>query len=68
MPEITVHAAEPTDGPRSIEQKRGLVKDLTDAIVRHFNVRPEAVVVNIIDDKRENKAKGGVLFSDRAPG
>ena len=34
MPEITIHAIE----GRSIVQKRALVKDITDAVVKHFDV------------------------------
>ena len=41
MPEIYVHAVE----GRTIEQKRSLVKDITDAVVRHFKVPAEAVMV-----------------------
>ncbi|RPI41435.1 MAG: 4-oxalocrotonate tautomerase, partial [Hyphomicrobiaceae bacterium] len=32
MPEIYVHAIE----GRTLEQKRALVKDITEAVVRHF--------------------------------
>jgi 4-oxalocrotonate tautomerase len=61
MPEIIVYAIE----GRSIEQKRGLVKDITDAVVRHFTVPAEAVVVQIVESSKTSKAKGGVLFSER---
>ena len=61
MPEIYVHAIE----GRSIEQKRALVKDITDAVVKHFDVAPDRVMVQIVESPRHNKAKGGVLFSDR---
>ena len=61
MPEIYVHAVE----GRTIEQKRALVKDITAAVVTHFAVAPEAVMVEIVETPRHNKAKGGVLFSDR---
>ena len=61
MPEVFIHAVE----GRSIEQKRALVRDITDAVVRHLKVSPESVMVQIIESSRENKAKGGVLFSDR---
>ena len=64
MPEVYVHAVE----GRTIEQKRALVRDITDAVVRHLKVEPAAVMVEIIESARHNKAKGGVLFSDRAPG
>jgi len=64
MPEIYVHAVE----GRTIEQKRSLVKDITDAVVRHFKVPPEAVMVQIMESPKDSKAKGGFLFSDRPPG
>ena len=64
MPEVYVHAVE----GRTVEQKRALVRDITEAVVRHFKVEPAAVMVQIVESPRHNKAKGGVLFSDRAPG
>ena len=64
MPEIYVHAVE----GRTIDQKRSLVKDITDAVVRNFKVTPEAVMVQIVESSKDCKAKGGVLFSDRMPG
>jgi len=64
MPEVYVHAVE----GRTLDQKRSLVKDITDAVVRHFKVPPEAVMVQIMESPKDLKAKGGVLFSDRPPG
>jgi 4-oxalocrotonate tautomerase len=64
MPEIYVYAVE----GRTIDQKRSLVKDITDAVVRNFKVAPEAVMVQIMESAKDSKAKGGVLFSDRPPG
>lgn len=64
MPEIYVHAIE----GRTLEQKRALVKDITEAVVRHFNVKADAVMVQIMESPRDLKAKGGFLFSDRPPG
>lgn len=61
MPEIIVYAAE----GRTIEQKRALCKDITDAVVKHFGADPEAVVVSIMETPRGNKSKGGILFSER---
>ncbi|MCG7362203.1 tautomerase family protein [Roseomonas sp. ACRSG] len=61
MPEIMVFAAE----GRTVDQKRGLVKDLTDAMVKNFGVPAESVTVQIMESSKESKAKGGVLFSDR---
>jgi 4-oxalocrotonate tautomerase len=61
MPEIYVHAVE----GRTLDQKRALVRDITEAVVKHFNVTPDSVMVQIIESSKDNKAKGGVLFSER---
>jgi 4-oxalocrotonate tautomerase len=61
MPEVYVHAVE----GRSLDQKRALVKDITAAVVKNFNVPADAVLVQIVESAKENKAKGGVLFSER---
>lgn len=61
MPEVFIHAVE----GRSVEQKRKLVAEITEAVVRNFKVAPEAVMVEIIESSRDNKAKGGKLFSER---
>jgi 4-oxalocrotonate tautomerase len=61
MPEIYVHAVE----GRSLDQKRALVRDITAAVVKNFNVTADAVMVQIIESSKDNKAKGGVLFSER---
>ncbi len=61
MPEIYVHAVE----GRTLDQKRALVRDITAAVVKNFNVTPETVMVQIVESLKENKAKGGVLFSER---
>jgi 4-oxalocrotonate tautomerase len=61
MPEVYVHLIE----GRSIEQKRALVAEITAAVVKHAAVPAEAVMVEILDVPRHNKAKAGVLFSDR---
>ena len=63
MPEIIVYAVE----GRSLEQKRGLLKDITSAVVKNFDVEPEQVVVQIVEAPKTMKSKGGVLFSERAP-
>jgi 4-oxalocrotonate tautomerase len=64
MPEVYVYALE----GRTVDQKRNLVKDITDAVVRNFKVAPDAVMVQIVESSKDSKAKGGVLFSDRPPG
>ena len=61
MPEIHVFAAE----GRTFDQKRQLVKDITDAVVRNFSVPAEIVVVQIIEAPKTLKARGGVLFSEQ---
>ena len=61
MPEIIVELAE----GRSVDQKRALVKDITEAVGRNCGVDREAVVVIIHENPKTDKAKGGVLFSDR---
>ena len=61
MPVITVEAIE----GRTIDQKRGLVKDITEAVVKHFKIEPEYVHIHIIELSRDNVAKAGQLFTDR---
>lgn len=61
MPEIYVYAVE----GRSKDQKRALIQDITASVSKHFKVAPETVMVQIIESSRDNKAKGGVLFSER---
>ena len=61
MPMITVKSLI----GRTEEQKRGLVKDITDAVVKNFGAPPEAVTIDIIEYTSENLAKAGQLFSDR---
>ncbi len=63
MPEIFVYAVE----GKSVEQKRRLVRAITDAMVKEFGAREQAVMVQIIESPKHNKAKGGVLFSDAPP-
>jgi 4-oxalocrotonate tautomerase len=60
MPEVYVHAVK----GRTLEQKRALVKDITDAVVKNFSVAPEVVTISIIETEPTAKAKGGVLFSE----
>ncbi|MCB1490588.1 MAG: tautomerase family protein [Rhodobiaceae bacterium] len=66
MPEVYVYAVE----GRTLDQKRALMQDITQSVAKNFNVAPETVMVQIIESARHNKAKGGVLFSERdtAPG
>lgn len=61
MPEVVIHLAE----GRSVDQKRALMKEITDAVVKNANVKPEQVTVSIVEAPLTNKMKGGVLFSER---
>ena len=61
MPEIYVYAVE----GRTSEQKRGLMKDITDAVVKNFGTDPEKVTVQIVESAKDSKAKGGIPFSER---
>jgi 4-oxalocrotonate tautomerase len=61
MPEVVVYAL---DG-RSVDQKRGLVRDITAAVVKNFAVSADAVVVTILETPKTDKGKGGVLFADQ---
>ena len=61
MPLITVK----TVGEKTVEQKRGLVKDITDAVVKNFGAPPEVVTIDIIEYSKESFAAGGKLFVDR---
>ena len=62
MPEIYIYAAE----GRTVEQKRMLAREVTDAVIRNFHVPPEVVVVQFVTSPANSKARGGVLFSDKA--
>jgi len=61
MPEIVVFCAE----GRTPEQKKNLMRGLTDAMVEHFGVKAEVVTVQIVEAPKINKAKGGIPFSER---
>ncbi len=51
---------------RTLEQKQRVVKRVTEALSEELEVRPEAVVITLIEVPRENYARGGVLKSDAA--
>ena len=50
---------------RTVEQKRKLVKDITDAVVKHIQVEPDRVIVNFFDMPKHNIAKAGKLYIDQ---
>ncbi len=61
MPEVYIYAIE----GRTLDQKRKLVKEVTEAVARNLDVAEDAVLIQLLKSSREAKAKGGVLFSDR---
>ncbi|HEY5082563.1 MAG TPA: 2-hydroxymuconate tautomerase [Bauldia sp.] len=61
MPEVHVFLAE----GRTPEQKKALMKEITDAVVKTINAAAENVTVQIIEAKKTDKAKGGVPFTER---
>ena len=61
MPEVIIELAE----GRSIDQKRALVQGITRVVVETCDVQAEAVTVIIHENPKTDKAKGGVLFSER---
>jgi 4-oxalocrotonate tautomerase len=60
MPEVYVHSVK----GRTPEQKRALIKDITDAVVKNYKVPIEAVLVQLVESEPTEKAKGGILFSE----
>jgi 4-oxalocrotonate tautomerase len=60
MPTVIVEA----DEGRTVEQKRGLVKDITDAVCKNYNVEPQSVTVLLHEQKKENRGKAGKLVID----
>jgi 4-oxalocrotonate tautomerase len=61
MPEVYVHAIE----GRSPEQKKALMADITQAVMKHFNTPAESVVVTVVESAKTEKMKGGKLFTER---
>jgi 4-oxalocrotonate tautomerase len=60
MPLVIVEA----DEGRTVDQKRGLVKDITKDVCENFAVPPEAVSILIHEGKKENRARAGKLAID----
>ncbi len=51
---------------RTIEQKRALVAAVTDACVKTIGASPDSVDILLFDIAKQNWARGGQLWSDRA--
>jgi 4-oxalocrotonate tautomerase len=60
MPIVTVQMYE----GRTVEQKRALVKAITDAVVEHAKTTAEGTQVVIVDVPKQNWAHAGKLASD----
>ena len=61
MPEVVIYAV----AGRSTDQKKALMKDITDAVVKNFGTPADSVVVTIVESLKINKAKAGVPFNER---
>lgn len=61
MPIVSIKMAK----GRTVEQKRALVKAVTDSIVSVLDVKPEWVSVLIEEFDRENWSTGGELHVDK---
>ena len=53
MPEVYVHSVK----GRTPEQKRGLIKDITEAVVKNYGVPIEAVLVQLVDRRRPRRPR-----------
>jgi 4-oxalocrotonate tautomerase len=62
MPEITISLAE----GRTDEQKVGMMRDITQALVKNLGVDAEAVVIQINEAPLRHKMKGGKTYAERA--
>jgi 4-oxalocrotonate tautomerase len=61
MPFVTIKIIE----GRTREQKRNMVRDVTEAIARNIGCQSQAINVDIIEYKQENIGIGGKLFCDK---
>jgi 4-oxalocrotonate tautomerase len=61
MPEITINLA----AGRTDEQKKGMMLDITAALVKNLGVTADAVVIQINEAPLNNKMKGGQTFVER---
>ena len=52
---------------RTVEQKRALVRELTDAFVRTAGGTPQSIQIVIVDVEKQDWGSGGELCSDKYP-
>jgi 4-oxalocrotonate tautomerase len=62
MPEVHVFMAE----GRTDEQKTGMMRDITRAVVDNLGVPPDVVTVQIIEAPLTHKMKNGQTFVERS--
>ena len=62
MPEVHVYMAV----GRSDEQKKGMMLDITRALVDNLGVTPDVVTVQIVEAPLTDKMKNGQTFEERA--
>jgi 4-oxalocrotonate tautomerase len=62
MPEVHVYLA----AGRTPDQKKALMKALSDAVVATIGASPDVVTVQIMEAPLSDKMKGGVTFEERA--
>ncbi len=62
MPEITISMA----AGRTDDQKAGMMRDITQALVKNLGVDADAVVIQINEAPLHHKMKGGKTFVERA--
>jgi 4-oxalocrotonate tautomerase len=62
MPEITISMA----AGRTDDQKAGMMRDITQALVKNLGVDADAVVIQINEAPLAHKMKGGKTFVERA--
>ena len=61
MPIIQVNLME----GRSVDQKRKLVSEITDAVVKSLDAKPEDVRIILREMAKHDYAIGGLLFMDK---
>ena len=50
---------------RNDDQRRAIVKEITDTICKHANCAPEQVAIIFTEHSRSSIAKAGTLLSDK---
>ena len=63
MPEVIVHLVE----GRTLEQKRGLVKDITQAVVKNAGRTAEQVTISVVETLRPRRPKAAAVQRDAGP-